>query len=72
MTKGRPPFLATGPFLCLLLLSCSNSTTPSSEDSRQLDNAEEMLNSAASELSNVDAGELEKPPQHAPAPADKP
>jgi len=59
MREGRPPFPGAGPFFCLLLLSCGNSTTPSSEDSRQLDNAEEMLNSAPAELSNIDAGELE-------------
>ena len=59
MRKGRPPFVATGPFLCLLLLSCSNSTAPSSEESRQLDGAEELLNQAPAELSNIDASEFE-------------
>ena len=66
MTKGRPLIIATGPFLCLLLLACSSSTEPSTEDSRRLDNAEDMLNSAPTELSNIDAGELER---NAPAPA---
>ncbi len=56
----------TGPFLCLLLLSCSNGTTPSSEESRHLDTAEEMLNSAPAELSNIDSSELEQAPQEAP------
>ncbi len=66
MRKGRLPFLATGPFFCLLLLSCGSSTTPDSEESRRLDNAEEMLNSAPAELSNVDAGELEEAEHNAP------
>ncbi len=66
MRKGRLPFVATGPFLCLLLLSCSDSTTPSSEDSRQLDDAEAMLNSAPGELSNVDSGELGEADQNTP------
>lgn len=70
MRKGRPPFRATGPFLCLLLLSCSTETAPSAEESRQLDDAEAMLNSAPSELSNIDAGELEAAGHNAPAPAD--
>ena len=58
MTEGRPPIWATGPFFCLLLLACGNSTEPTAEESRQLDNAEELLNSAPDDLSNIDAGEL--------------
>ncbi len=65
MRKGRSPFLAPGPFLCLLLLACGEPTTPSSEESRQLDNAEAMLNSAPAELSDVDAGELGEAEQNA-------
>ena len=60
MRKGRLPIVATGPFLCLLLLACSSSTEPSAEESSRLDNAEDMLNSAPAELSNIDAGELER------------
>ena len=67
MTKGRPPIWATGPFFCLLLMACGSSTQPSSEDSRQLDNAEEMLNSAPEELSGIDATGLDEPEQNAPA-----
>lgn len=67
MGKGRLPLLATGPFLCLLLISCGSSTAPGSDDSRRLDNAEEMLNSAPSELSDIDAGGLEQPERNAPA-----
>ena len=67
MRKGRPPFLAPGPFLCLLLLSCSNSTAPSAEESRQLDNAEEMLNSVPDELSGINADDLSEPERNAPA-----
>ncbi len=67
MRKGRPPFVASGPFLCLLLLSCSTETAPSAEDSRQLDNAEDMLDSAPAELSNIDAGEPGEPERNAPA-----
>jgi hypothetical protein len=66
MRKGRLPFLATGPFFCLLLPACGSSTAPGSEESRRLDNAEEMLNSAPSELSNIDAGELEQRERNAP------
>ena len=67
MRKGRLPIMATGPFLCLLLLSCSSSTEPSAEESSRLDSAENLLNSAPAELSNIDAGELEG---NAPAPAE--
>lgn len=70
MRKGRPPFLAPGPFLCLLLLACSEPTTPSGEQSRKLDDAEAMLNSAPAELSNIDAAELDAAERNAPAPAD--
>lgn len=70
MRKGRLPTRASGPFLCLLLLSCSNSTAPSAEDSHQLDNAEDMLNTAPAELSNIDAGELDAPEENGSAPTD--
>lgn len=66
MRKGRSPFLAPGPFLCLLLFACSEPTTPSSEESRQLDDAEAMLNGAPAELSNVEAGELDQMERNAP------
>jgi hypothetical protein len=66
MRKGRPPVLASGPFLCLLLVACGPSTSPTSEDSRELDNAEAMLNSAASELDTIDADELERAEQNRP------
>ena len=65
MTKGRPPLRASGPFFCLLLLSCGSSTEPSAEESRRLDNAEEMLNAAPDELSDVDAGDMPQPEQNA-------
>ncbi len=66
MILGRSSLVAAGPFLCLLLLSCSNSTSPSGDESRQLDSAEEMLNSADVELSNIQTGELEQPERNAP------
>ena len=65
MTKGRPPLRVAGPFFCLLLLACGSSTQPSADDSEQLDNAEEMLNSAADELSSINADELGEPQQNA-------
>jgi hypothetical protein len=68
--KGRPPFLAPGPFLCLLLLSCGNPTSPSTEDDRQLDNAEDMLNAAPEELSGIDEGDLSGTAENAPSPAE--
>ena len=66
MRKGRLPLLATGPFFCLLLLSCGSSTAPGSEESGRLDNAEAMLNSAPSELSDIDAGGLGESEGNAP------
>lgn len=70
MRKGRPPFRATGPFLCLLLLSCGTQTAPSAEENRQLDSAEALLNSAPAELDNIDAGELSQPERNTPADAE--
>ena len=67
MTKGRPLFWATGPFFCLVLLSCGDPTAPSTEESWQLDNAEAMLNAAPDELSNIDTGELDADGRNAPA-----
>jgi hypothetical protein len=59
MDKGRTPYMASGPFLLsVVLAACSPASTPSSEDNRQLANAEEMLNSAPGELSDIDENAL--------------
>ena len=61
MRKGRMPKLACGPFLCLALLSCSDGTTPTSDQQQQLDNAADSLNEAAAELENIDLNVAEEP-----------
>jgi len=66
LTKGRPPLWATGPFFCLLLLACGSSTEPTAQDSRELDNAEELLNAAPDELSGIDANALAAPQPDSP------
>lgn len=59
MIKGRSPLRASGPFSLLLLLSaCSERTEPSAEESRQLDNAAEMLDRAGNDLSDIDENEV--------------
>ena len=59
MDKGRTAYRLCGPFLLsVLLASCGSGSTPSSEDNRQLANAEEMLNSAPDELSGIDSNAL--------------
>ncbi len=59
MIKGRMPLLACGPFLLALLASaCSDGTSPSAEENRQLDNAAEMLDSAPDTLANIDENAL--------------
>ena len=55
------PVLACGPFLLALALSCcSDTTAPSAEENRQLDNAAEMLDEAPGLLANVDENGLER------------
>ena len=55
MIKGRPSLLTRGPFLLVFAVAgCGDRTTPTGEESRQLDNAAEMLNSAPDQLSNID------------------
>ncbi len=62
MTRGRTPFVACGPFLLVLALSaCSERTTPSAEENRQLENAAEMLDSAPDALANIDENSLGSP-----------
>ena len=68
MRKGRMPRLACGPFLCLALLSCSDGTTPTSDQQQQLDNAADSLNQAAAEIESIDLNALDAPPAEAPAP----
>ena len=59
MDKGRTAYRLCGPFLlAVLLMGCGSGSTPSSEDNRQLANAEEMLNSAPDELSGIDSNAL--------------
>ena len=59
MNKGRMPVLACGPLLlALALASCRDRTSPSAEESRQLDNAAEMLDAAPDELANIDENAL--------------
>ena len=59
MEQGRTAYRLCGPFLLsVLLVACGSPSTPSSEDNRQLANAEEMLNSAPDELSGIDSNAL--------------
>ena len=59
MDKGRTAYRLCGPFLlAVLLAACGSGSIPSSEDNRQLANAEEMLNSAPDELSGIDSNAL--------------
>lgn len=59
MKMGRMPIRACGPFLGLLLASCSGANdTPTPEQNRQLANAEAMLNAAPESLSNIDENAL--------------
>lgn len=54
------PRLACGPFfLALAAGACSEGTTPSAEENRQLDNAAQMLDSAPDALANIDENALE-------------
>lgn len=54
------PRLACGPFfLALAASACSEGTTPSAEENRQLDNAAQMLDSAPDALANIDENALE-------------
>ena len=66
MKKGRTPKWACGPFLLALLLgSCAERTKPSAEESEQLDNAAEMLDSAPDTLANIDGNALGEPANNA-------
>ena len=60
MRKGRMPKLACGPFLCLALLSCSDGTTPTSDQQQQLDNAADSLNQAAAEIESIDLNAIDE------------
>lgn len=60
MIKGRMPVLACGPFLlAFALASCGDRTSPSAQESRQLDNAAAMLDNAPDELAKVDGNALD-------------
>ena len=62
MIKGRSLIRACGPFSLLAALSgCAERTEPSAEESRQLDDAAEMLNAADEQLSDIDANALADP-----------
>jgi len=66
MDKGRTAYRLCGPFLLsVLLAACGSGSVPSSEDNRQLANAEEMLNSAPDELSGIDSNALQSNQQNA-------
>jgi hypothetical protein len=59
MSKGRMPNWACGPFLlALLLCACGDRSRPSAEESDQLNNAAEMLDSAPDALANIDDNSL--------------
>ena len=68
MKKGRMPILACGPFLCLLLAACGNSSELSKEDSQNLDNAAQLLDEASDILSNIDVNALGEPETNLPQP----
>ena len=54
------PRLACGPFvLALLLAACGDRSVPSAEENAQLDNAEEMLNSAPDALEDIDENAID-------------
>ena len=61
MKRGRMPILACGPFLCLLLAACGNSSELSEADSQNLDNAAQYLDEASNILSNIDINGLDEP-----------
>ena len=63
MKKGRMPRLACGLFLCLPLMSCSQSTAPDAADNRQLENAADLLEQAPGELNAVDENVMTEPAQ---------
>ena len=59
MKTGRMPHRACGPFLlALLLCGCGDRSRPSAEESDQLNNAAEMLDSAPGALANIDGNAL--------------
>ena len=63
---GRTPALACGPFaLALLLAACGDRSVPSAEENAQLDNAEEMLNSAPDALEGIDENAIGQPADNA-------
>lgn len=66
MIKGRMPIWACGPFFCLSLVACGDSTAPGAAENREFENTAEMLDSAPHELDGIDENAVRDPASSGP------